>query len=374
MDEKRLEYGFFIALLVLVTVAFVALLSGYLLPIFWAATLGVLFYPVKSRLAKRLRGRSSSLAAFLTLVLILTTVIVPAFGLVSAVAGEASQLYARIQSGELDPAALLRWFESMAPRLVELAGSFGIDFGQIRSNLSQGAVKVSQYVGGFAFAAGQNALAFTLAFFIMLYVLFFVLRDGDRILDVLIRALPLGDARERLLFSKFAEVSRATIKGTVVIGMIQGALGGLIFALLGIRGAVFWGVVMAVLSLLPAVGAGLVWAPAALLLAIQGAWGKALMLALFGALVIGLVDNLLRPLLVGRDTRMPDYLVLLSTLGGLSLFGVSGFVIGPVIAALFLAFWVMFEQQHHPDYRPPGASVDEPGEAESGSAETGNDG
>jgi predicted PurR-regulated permease PerM len=358
MEDKRLQQGFFIALLVLVTAAFIVLLSGYLLPIFWAATLGVLFYPVKARIAARLKGRSSA-AAFITTLLILATVIVPVFALVSAVAAEASQLYARIQRGELDPAALLRWVESMAPQVVEWAGSLGIDFEQIRSNLSQAAVRVSQYVGNFAFAAGQNALAFTVAFFVMLYVLFFVLRDGDRILELMIRALPLGDERERLLFSKFAEVSRATIKGTVVIGMIQGALGGLIFALLGIGGAVFWGVVMAVLSLLPAVGAGLVWAPAALLLAINGAWGKALVLTLFGALVIGLVDNLLRPVLVGRDTRMPDYLVLLSTLGGLGLFGVSGFVIGPVIAALFLAFWVMFEQEHHPDFQPPKPS---PGE------------
>ena len=352
MYGKHLENGFFLAALALVTAAFVLLLSDYLMPIFWAATLGVLFYPVKRRIAGRLEGRPST-AALLTLLLILVTVIVPAFGLVSAVANEAAQLYGRIQRGELDPTLLLRWIERMAPQAVELAGSVGIDFEQIRANLSQAAVTVSQKVGTFAFAAGQNALQFTVGFFVMLYMLFFVLRDGERILDLLIRVLPLGDERERLLFQKFAEVSRATIKGTIVIGMIQGALGGIIFALLGITGAVFWGVVMAVLSLLPAVGAGLVWAPAALILAIQGAWVKAAILALFGVLVIGLVDNLLRPVLVGHDTRMPDYLVLLSTLGGLGLFGVSGFVIGPVIAALFLAFWVMFEHEHHPDYRQP---------------------
>jgi predicted PurR-regulated permease PerM len=117
---------------------------------------------------------------------------------------------------------------------------------------------------------------------------------------------------------------------------------------------------MAILSLLPAVGAGLVWAPAALILAINGAWVKAVVLALFGVLVIGLVDNLLRPILVGRDTRIPDYLVLLSTLGGLGMFGISGFVIGPVIAAFFLAVWAMFEREHHPDHRPREASAEQP--------------
>ena len=171
------------------------------------------------------------------------------------------------------------------------------------------------------------------------------MRDGEHLLEVIVRALPLGDDRERELFRKFAEVSRATVKGTLVIGFIQGVLGGMMFAILGIQGAVFWGVVMLVLSLLPVVGTGLVWGPAALILIANGAWQKGAFLIAFGVLVIGLVDNLLRPIIVGRETKMPDYLVLLSTLGGLTVFGVSGFVIGPVIAALFLTVWTMFQQE-----------------------------
>jgi predicted PurR-regulated permease PerM len=132
------------------------------------------------------------------------------------------------------------------------------------------------------------------------------------------------------------------VKGTLIIGLVQGVLGGIIFAVLDIDGAVFWGSVMVIMSLLPVVGAGLVWGPAAIIMAANGAYAKAIVLVVFGVLVIGLVDNLLRPILVGRDTRMPDYLVLLSTLGGLTVFGASGFVIGPVIAALFLTLWVMF--------------------------------
>jgi len=190
----------------------------------------------------------------------------------------------------------------------------------------------------------------------MVYVLYFFLRDGEVLLDTLVHALPLGDDRERELFAKFAEVSRATVKGTLVIGLVQGTLGGMIFGLLGVQGAVFWGSVMVIMSLLPVVGASLVWLPAALIMAANGDYTKAGILIVFGVVVIGLVDNLLRPILVGRDTRMPDYLVLLSTLGGLTVFGASGFVIGPVIAALFLTVWVMFANENHAS--ETGASAD----------------
>ena len=183
-------------------------------------------------------------------------------------------------------------------------------------------------------------------FLLMLYVLFFFIRDGDELLEMLIIAMPFGDDRERALLSKFAEVSRATIKGTLVIGLIQGALGGLIFWFLGIEGAVFWGVVMVILSLVPVVGASFVWIPAALLMLANGEYVDATVLVIFGVFVIGIIDNVLRPILIGRDTRMPDYLILLSTLGGLTVFGPSGFVIGPIIAALFLTIWVMFAREH----------------------------
>ncbi len=151
----------------------------------------------------------------------------------------------------------------------------------------------------------------------MLYLLFCFLRDGDKIVELIIRVLPIGDEAERHLLSKFAEVSRATIKGTLVVGVIQGTLGGIMFALLGIESAVFWGVVMIGLSILPAVGSALVWGPAALIFLANGHWIKALILFGVGALIIGMIDNVLRPILIGRDTKMPDYLILLSTLGGL---------------------------------------------------------
>ena len=141
-------------------------------------------------------------------------------------------------------------------------------------------------------------------------------------------------------------MARATIKGTLAVGLVQGFLGGVMFWALGIDGAVFWGVVMVLLSVLPLIGASLVWIPAAIFLLVSGAYIKAFIIVVVGVLVIGLVDNVLRPILVGRDTKMPDYLILLSTLGGLTMFGISGFVIGPIIASLFLAIWVMFQSEY----------------------------
>ncbi|MDX5335573.1 MAG: AI-2E family transporter, partial [Marinobacter sp.] len=183
---------------------------------------------------------------------------------------------------------------------------------------------------------------FFLGLALMVYLAFFLIRDGQKLVELLIKALPLGDERERLLFAKFAEVTRATVKGNLLIAIIQGALGGVIFWILGISGALLWGVVMAIFSLLPAVGAAIVWIPAAVYLAAIGDVVPAVILTVYGMVVIGLADNLLRPILVGRDTKMPDYLVLLSTLGGIVMFGINGFVMGPLVAALFMAFWGIF--------------------------------
>jgi len=340
-----MQNAFFIGLLIMVSAAFLGLLSGFFQPIFWAAIVGIIFLPVQQFLERQLGGRAT-IAAILAVILIFVTVLLPAMLIASAVVSEAAVIYGMIQRGEIDPGILLRWLEELSPQLIERAESIGIDVEKLPEKLSAAAIKGTQFIGQLALTAGQNVARFLVLFFLMLYLLFFVLRDGEQMLEAIIRALPLGDERERALFAKFAEVSRATIKGTLVIGLIQGFLGGIMFSILGITGAVFWGVVMVILSILPIVGASIVWIPVAIFLLINGAWIKALVLVIFGAVVIGLLDNILRPLLVGRDTKMPDYIILLSTLGGLSVFGISGFVIGPIIASLFLSVWVMFQEEH----------------------------
>jgi predicted PurR-regulated permease PerM len=176
----------------------------------------------------------------------------------------------------------------------------------------------------------------------MLYMVFFLLRDGAEIGRRVRRALPMDEEHKRLLLSKFTTVVRATVKGNIAVALVQGALGGLIFWFLGIDGVVLWGALMAFLSLLPAIGASLVWIPVAVYFLMVGAIWKCVILVAFCGGVIGLVDNLLRPLLVGKDTKMPDWVVLISTLGGMELFGITGFVIGPLVAALFMASWDIF--------------------------------
>jgi predicted PurR-regulated permease PerM len=337
----NLEKTSFIGLLILVTLAFFALLADFAQPVFWAATLAVIFHPVYTACLSRVRGRKS-VAALITLVVICVTVIIPLWFILSAVVDEAALLYAQIQSGELNIEQPLDWMRANLPAVTEILNKAGITVEEIKEDISNAVVVTSQFIGSLAITAGQGAVRFAVMFVLMLYILFFFLRDGDDLIETLIHALPLGDARERALMSKFAEVSRATIKGTLVIGLVQGFLGGVIFAVLGIQAAVFWGCVMVVLSVIPVVGASLIWVPAAIGLGIAGDYVSAFVLVAFGAVVIGLVDNFLRPILVGRDTRMPDYLVLLSTLGGLSVFGASGIVIGPLVASLFLTMWLMF--------------------------------
>lgn len=338
------RHPFFLGTLALASLAFAALLLGFWQPIFWAVVLGILFMPVNAWLQARL-PRRPSLASALTVALIFVTVLVPALLVASAVAAEATQLLARIQAGEFDPGAAVRWVQDQVPWLSERAARIGIDLKEWQAKLSGAALQGSRFVASMALTAGQNVARFIVMFFLMLYLLFFVIRDGESVVRHLERAMPLPDDLERRLTSKFAEVARATLKGTIVVGIVQGALGGIIFAILGIQGAVFWGCVMVIMSVIPAVGPGIIWLPAAVFLLASGSVVKGVVLIAYGVLVIGLVDNFLRPLLVGRDTKMPDYLVLLSTLGGLGMFGITGFVLGPIVAALFLTGWQMFESE-----------------------------
>jgi predicted PurR-regulated permease PerM len=343
LRDLSLENSFFLLVLMIVSVAFVWVVLGFLQPVFWAALLASLFQPLQRALLPRF-GERESAAALVVLLVILLIVVLPLFFVGFAVTHESVALYQRITSGEVDIDKPLNWATQAMPAVNDLLARAGITPDRVTEWLSSAAATVGRFIGARALAFGQNAVSFTVQFLLMVYLVFFFVRDGVKLIDRLVHVLPLGDTRERRLFGKFAEVSRATIKGTGVVGIVQGALGGVTFALLGFDGAVFWGVVMTVLSILPAVGASLVWIPAAIWLFTTGAIAKGVILVVVGVFVIGLVDNLLRPILVGRDTKMPDYLIMLSTLGGITTLGLSGFVIGPIVASLFLAAWDMFAE------------------------------
>ncbi|HEY7884402.1 MAG TPA: AI-2E family transporter, partial [Cellvibrionaceae bacterium] len=251
----------------------------------------------------------------------------------------------KIEQGDIDIGQYLEQVQTSVPMIGNLLERANIDLGNLKNSAGDLAINSGKFLAQYTLSIGQNAFKFVLNFFIMLYLLFFFLREGHSLIDLMVRALPMGDARERLLFAKFAEVTRATVKGNILIAIIQGALGGIIFWILGIPAALLWGFVMAILSLIPAIGASLIWAPVAIYLLAVGDYMQGIVLIAFGAGVIGLIDNILRPILVGRDTKLPDYMVLLSTLGGLALLGINGFVIGPLIAALFVVFWDIFMRE-----------------------------
>lgn len=335
-----MEQRSFLVLLGLVSLLFLYLLKPFFSAVFWACVVGILFHPLHHWLLRRW-GRPN-LAALATLVVCVLVGVAPVLFILSSFFQEGTVIYQRIQSGELNPGEYVDRIRQGFPAFQALLERFHIDLAGLKAQLSGSAIAVSRLLAQNALEIGQNMLQFFVSLALMLYLAFFLLRDGSKLLALVIRALPLGDARERLLFGKFAEVTRATVKGNLVVAVVQGTLGGLIFWFLGIPGALLWGVVMTVLSLLPVVGAGLIWGPVAIYLFAIGEWGQGLILVAFGAGVIGLVDNLLRPVLVGRDTKLPDFIVLLSTLGGFALFGINGFVIGPLIAALFVAFWQIF--------------------------------
>lgn len=345
MNESSVRGVFFGVLLFVVTAAFVWLIRGFLQPVFWAVALGIVVFPLHLSIKRKLVKRDA-LAATASVLFVIVILILPLAGIAAAVTGEAGALYDRLRTGEINPTSVLEWAQQQLPQVISRLESLGVDLERLQSQISASAVQMSRFIASRALSIGQNTLRITIFFFLTLYLLFFFLRDGERLLDRVVRALPLGDKRERQLLGRFAEVSRATIKGTLVVGVVQGTIGGIAFAVLGFSAPVLWGVVMALLSILPAVGPALVWLPAAILLITSGRVLAGVALIVVGVLIIGLVDNLLRPILVGRDTRMPDYVILLSTLGGLTAFGLAGIVIGPIIAAFFLSVWEMAEEEY----------------------------
>ena len=342
MDIRKLRSGFFLFLLAAVTLALVWVTKGFFGPVFWAATLAVVFRSPYRRLRIALGGRSG-LAAGLTTLGVILLVLVPLGFIGFALVNEGMRLYSSVAAGNTGLQEAFARAEALLP---VLSDRFGVDLSRIQQGISEQAMSAGQYLAGQALTIGQGALGMGLLVFVMLYTLFFFLRDGERLIDILVLALPLGEARERRLLERFATVTRATIKGTLVVGLVQGAIGGILFAVLGLGAPIFWGVMMALLSLLPAIGTALVWGPAAIYLLLTGSVVQGVILIAAGAIIIGTVDNLLRPILVGRNAAIPDYLVLLATLGGIALFGLTGVIVGPVVAALFLVVWQMFIEEY----------------------------
>jgi predicted PurR-regulated permease PerM len=345
-NMSSLEDRTFLVLLVLVSLAFAWILWPFYGAILWALVFATVFAPAHRRLLNYM-GRHPNLAALITVLAIVTIVLLPLAVTATSVAQEATNLYEKIETGEVDfGRTLAQLLQALPTWAADLLNRIGIsDIGDVQARLSSGLRQASQFLASQALAIGQGTAHIVVSFFLMLYLLFFFLRDGRVLSQRLKEAVPLRSEQKRALFNKFAVVIRAMFKGTILVAALQGLLGGLIFWFLQLPAPVLWGVVMAFLSLVPAIGSALIWFPVALYLFATGAVWQGLLLVAFGGLVIGLVDNLLRPFLIGIDTKLPDYLILFSTLGGIAIFGLNGLVIGPVIAAMFVATWDIFSNR-----------------------------
>ncbi|MCH7548123.1 MAG: AI-2E family transporter [Candidatus Krumholzibacteriota bacterium] len=339
-DSNRFQKSFLLLLLAFVSILFFTMIRQFVMTILLAAIFSGLMTPLYRRLVTLLRGRKIAASA-ITLLTVVLTIIIPLMLLLTIVvtqavrisAGAGPWIQAQIQNPDL-----------LVQKLQTLPGFDAIEpyRHQILTRLGEGAAGVGGFVVGGLSAATKGTVVFFFHFFLFLYAMFFFLMDGAKMLRRVLYYMPLPHETESVLVSKFVSVTRATIKGTIVIGLMQGSLAAVALGLAGIRDAVFWGAIMTVLSIIPGIGTSLVWVPAAIYLAVTGHVTAAIIVSVWCALVVGSVDNLVRPRLVGKDTQMHDLLILFSTLGGLLFFGVTGIIIGPIIAALFVSVWDLY--------------------------------
>ena len=340
MRTWRFEDGGFLALILLISLAFAWLIAPFLGAILWGVIVSILFKPVYSRL-NSMTGGKRNLSASLCLLLILAVVILPAFLLAISLVQEAASLYAKLQSGEIDLGQLFLTVRDALPawadKALDRAGM--TDPETAFSMLGSSVTAVLRGIASRALWFGQGALELLASLGILLYLAFFLLRDGDMIGAKVRAAMPLRPEVRDPLIGHFIVVIRATMRGTVVVSILQGLVGGVVFWALGIEAAILWGLLMAIFSLFPAVGTGAVWVPVAVYLFATGAHWEGAILTFCGLFVIGMIDNILRPILVGHDAKLPEFVVLITTIAGLKLMGLNGIIIGPIIAALFLAAW-----------------------------------
>jgi predicted PurR-regulated permease PerM len=331
-----------LVLVAVISAIFVSMIQHFLMTILLAGIFSAMFQPLYRRLVGWFRGRKN-LASLTTLVMICLIVILPLFLLLSITAAQAisisNQVGPWISQRVQEPSYFQDLFDKI-PFFEHIDAHRGEIFRKAGELVGRMSTFLLDSISDFT----KATIGFLFLFFVFLYTMFFFLKDGSLVLEKILYYLPLTDNDESRLLDRFTSVTRATLKGTLVIGVIQGGAAGLAFWVVGIDGSVFWGTVMTVLSIIPAVGSALIWLPAVVILAAMGHILKAVGLLIFCGLVVGSVDNLLRPLMVGKDTQMHELFIFFGTLGGISLFGIIGFIIGPIIAALFVTIWDIYGQ------------------------------
>jgi predicted PurR-regulated permease PerM len=323
-----------------ISVLFLFMIRDLLMALFLAAIASGMAQPLYRSLLQRFGGRSA-LASAATVGLVLLVVIGPAavfFIIVTAEAIHLAQVVSPWVSDQIRHAGELDRMMATFPRLRPLAPYRD----QILEKLAEVAGNVGSFIVNMVTTAARETATFAFMLFVMLYTMFFFLIDGRELLRKILYYLPLEPEDENRMVGRFLSVARATIKGTLVISVVHGILGGVAFWASGLEAPALWGTLMAVLSAIPGIGSGLVWIPAVVFLGATGRWTPAILLFAWCTAVVGSVDNFLRPWLIGKDTKMPDLLVFLATIGGLALFGATGFVVGPIVAALFVTVWDIY--------------------------------
>lgn len=346
MRTWRFEDGGFLALILLVSFAFAWLIAPFFGAVLWGTIIAILFRPIFVRL-ERLTGGRPNLAASLCLLLIFLLVLAPAFLIAVSLIQEAASIYVKLESGEIDLSNFFRTVREALPDWAgdQLARAGFTDLETALEMLGSSVSSVFRAIASRALWFGQGALGLLASLGVMLYLAFFLLRDGEEIGARVREALPLRPEIRDPLINHFVVVIKATMRGTVVVSLLQGLAGGIIFWLIGIEAAILWGLLMALFSLFPAVGTGAVWVPVAVYLFATGSFREGAILTFCGFFVIGLIDNLLRPILVGHDAKLPEFVVLITTVAGLALMGLNGVIVGPIIAALFMSVWRISAQE-----------------------------
>jgi len=346
----ELQQASFLIILAVVSLLMAVIAYPFAQPLLWAGLAAIMFQPLYRSVLRRLRGRRNP-AAGLSLLIIFILVLIPAAWIASMVIEQAIVLVTTLQQNPIDLAALFDTVYTSLPKVareaVDRSGWADIDMAQTR--LQELLTESAGMIASQAVSIGSGALSFFLSFSVGLYVMFFLLRDGERIGRTVLCAVPVERSIADRLAERFLGIVRATIKGTGVVALVQGALGWITLMIAGVPSALLFGVVMAIFALVPVIGAGAVWLPAGVWLLVTGSTWQGLFVLLTGFFIISSADNVLRPILVGRDTGIPDWIILITTLGGISLVGFSGIVLGPLVAGLFLASWSILREQRDED-------------------------
>jgi len=343
MDFSKIRNYLFLGLLIIVSLTFLSTIKVFAYPIFWAAVIAAIFYPIYYWFNKKIKH--PDLSSVITLAIVFLIIVIPFSILGTLMVKQSVDLYYTVnQNGDQIKQALQHTSELIKNN--PITAKLNIDDSFWVEKFSQTTQQVANFLINSATNFTQNFITFLIMFIIMFFTLFFFLRDGEKMLKKLMHLCPLGDRYEIRLYERFTSTARATIKGNITVGAIQGGLGFILFTLTGVPGALIWGIIMAMFCIVPGLGSFIVWFPTGIITLALGHTWQGIVILIVGLLLISTIDNILRPIFVGKDIQMHPLLILFSTLGGIVVFGGSGFIIGPIIAALFLAFWDMYEEYY----------------------------